>query len=163
MTMLMLRAREMEFPWRNLASCSSAKRRESSRRGSPAKSATKTTNQIYQWPRLAKDVFHFLKQAAWLRFVFHLRGAGQLREQFTLALGQFGGSDYLDLHVQVAFASSFHRGYALAANAENCSRLRAFRHLELVLALQGTNHDLCAQGRLSKRNRYGAIQIFALA
>src|SRR5438552_3838934 len=108
MTTLMLRAREMEFPWRNFASCSSAKRRESSRRGSPANSATKTTNQIYQWPRLAKDVFHFLEQAARLRFVFYLRGARQFREQFTLAFGQPGGCHYLDLHVQVAFASSFH-------------------------------------------------------
>ena len=32
-----------------------------------------------------------------------------------------------------------------------------------MLAFQSGNHDLRAQGRLGKRNRYGAIQIFAFA
>src|SRR5215510_9386432 len=121
MRRLMLRERTMDLRSRSLACCSSAMRRESKSRGSPATPATMTTNQIYKWPNLAKDFFHFLKQAARLRLVLDGGCSGQLGQQFALTLVEPGGrlESYLDM--KIAFATSPDGRQPFPAHPQDCS------------------------------------------
>src|SRR5215471_6303880 len=121
MMRLMVRERVMDLRSRSLACCSSAKRRESSSRGRPAIQATMMTNQIYRWPNLAKDFFHFLKQAARLRLVFNRGRSAQLCQQFTLSLIEPGRRLNSYLNVEVSFAAAPDGRHSFATHAQNRS------------------------------------------
>src|SRR5438270_5493961 len=66
------------------------------------------------------------------------------------------------MHVEIALTRALQRRHALAANAEGGPGLRAFRHLELVLAaIESGNHDFIPKRGLGEGDRHGAVQVLA--
>ena len=65
--------------------------------------------------------------------------------------------------IKIAFAVPVENWHALIADAENSSGLRAFRNLEVVLAIHRRHPDFGADRRLCNRKRYDTMQIVTFA
>lgn len=108
-------------------------------------------------------VLHLAEEGSALRLVFHLRDALQFLQEFALSLGEFRWRLHPHFDEQVAFAVPVQHRNAFAAQLQDGPRLRAFRDLEGLLAIEGWDLDLRADRRLRERNRNYTIQVIALA
>src|SRR5215472_6522900 len=112
---------------------------------------------------LAEDLFHLVEQAARLRLVLHDGHCTKLFQQLLLALVQARRRLHANAHEQIALARALQGLQAFPADAERGAALRALRYFQLVLTVQGRDHDLASQGCLGEGNRYRAVEILAFA
>src|SRR5947209_18436250 len=113
-----------------------------------------------------EDVLYFVEEA----FVFGggvgggAEGGGELAEEFLLLVAEFGGGADLEMHLEVAAAVLAQVGDALAADADDPAALGAGGDLQRqLLAVQGGNRELVAEGGLRDIDRHLEQQVVALA
>ena len=102
--------------------------------------------QITQLPNsLSKHVLDAIEEVPLVLSLFGSRSWLELLDDLALLLRELAGDGDLHGRKQVAAAAAAHLGHPLAAQAQGRAGLRAFRHLDVLGAVERRHLNLAAE------------------